>query len=262
MMTGDGASTPRETGGAEGTARTEEPDDGRRRGSRRSEKKQRSFFAELPILVILALLLALLIKSFLIQAFYIPSGSMENTLVPGDRVLVNKLAYRLGDVDRGDVIVFNGVDSWESEVDFPPPSNIFDAGLRKLGSLFGFAPIGEKDFIKRVIGIPGDHVVCCTKTGQITVNGKPIREKGYLFPGNVPSGVKFNVTVPEGRLWVMGDHRQASADSRSHLGDPGGGTIPIDHVVGRAFIIVWPFDRLDLLSRPPSYAQAGLALAR
>ncbi|MGW5358992.1 signal peptidase I [Actinopolymorpha pittospori] len=228
-------------------------DSGRRGG------KERSFWRELPVLVVLALGLALLIKTFLIQAFYIPSESMENTLIPGDRVLVNKLSYRLGEVERGDVIVFNGADSWESEVVIEEPSGAPQKVLRQIGELFGFATVGEKDFIKRVIGLPGDHVVCCDKQNRVTVNGKPIAETGYLHPGDPPSQMPFDIRVPADRLWVMGDHRSASADSRSHLGDPGGGTIPIDHVIGRAFVVVWPLDRMTLLSRPPSFADAGLA---
>lgn len=233
-----------------------------RRSRRRAErpKKKGSFWRELPILVVLALGLALLIKTFLIQAFYIPSESMENTLVPGDRVLVNKLSYRFGEIQRGDVIVFNGANSWEPEVTFDEPDNVVSKALRGIGQLFGFAPIGEKDFIKRVIGLPGDKVACCDDDGRVTVNGKPIEESDYLFPGDAPSSTPFEATVPEGRLWMMGDHRSASADSRMHLGDPGGGTIPIDHVIGRAFVIVWPLDRLDILSRPEAFVEAGVAL--
>ncbi|MGW0227582.1 signal peptidase I [Actinopolymorpha singaporensis] len=227
--------------------------------ARRNRGKERSFWRELPVLVVLALGLALLIKTFLVQAFYIPSESMENTLVPGDRVLVNKLSYRLGEIQRGDVVVFNGADSWESEVDLAQPSGSVQKLLHKVGELFGFSTVGEKDFIKRVIGLPGDHVVCCDKQNRVTVNGKAITESGYLHPGDPPSAMAFDVRVPDGRLWVMGDHRSASADSRSHLGDPGGGTIPIDHVVGRAFVIVWPLNRVDLLTRPGAYGDAGLA---
>ena len=211
------------------------------------------------MLVILALGLALLIKTFLIQAFYIPSESMESTLVPGDRVLVNKLSYRLGEVQRGDVIVFNGADSWESEVIIPEPTGAVQGALRKIGELFGFATVGEKDFIKRVIGLPGDKVVCCDTRERITVNGTALEESGYLHDGDAPSVPRFDIEVPPGRVWVMGDHRSASADSRSHLGDPGNGTIPIDHVLGRAFVVVWPLDRFTVLNRPPSFAEVGLA---
>ncbi|WP_202805886.1 signal peptidase I [Actinopolymorpha alba] len=227
--------------------------------SARRSGKERSFWRELPVLVILALGLALLIKTFLIQAFYIPSESMENTLVPGDRVLVNKLSYRLGEIERGDVIVFNGADSWESEVTIPEPEGAPQRFLQQVGELFGFTTVGEKDFIKRVIGLPGDRVVCCDKQDRITVNGKPLEESTYLYAGDAPSLTPFDIKVAPDRVWVMGDHRSASADSRSHLGDPGGGTIPTDHVLGRAFVVVWPLDRMALLNRPAAYAEAGLA---
>jgi signal peptidase I len=259
---------PGRDGGPEGTTRlrsndeNDKPDSGSGGGGGKSKAhrgKERSFWRELPILIIVALGLALLIKTFLIQAFYIPSESMENTLVPNDRVLVNKLAYRLGDVQRGDVIVFNGADSWQ-EITIPEPENAVSGVLRKAGELFGFAPIGEKDFIKRVIGLPGDKVKCCDAKGRITVNGKPLAEKDYIYPGDSPSLQDFTITVPEGRLWVMGDHRSASADSRAHLTDAGQGTIPIDHVVGRAFVVVWPLNRLAVLSRPGAFAEAGLAM--
>ncbi len=227
--------------------------------SNRRKGKERSFWRELPVLVILALGLALLIKTFLVQAFYIPSESMENTLVPGDRVLVNKLSYRLGEIQRGDVVVFNGADSWESEVTILEPSGPVQGFLRTVGELFGFSTAGEKDFIKRVIGLPGDRVQCCDSRDRITVNGKALSESGYLYSRDAPSATKFDITVPRNRIWVMGDHRAASADSRAHQGDPGGGTIPVDHVLGRAFVIVWPLDRLAVLNRPSAFAEVGLA---
>ena len=212
--------------------------------------KHSSFWRELPILVVIALALAFVLKTFLIQAFYIPSGSMENTLQIGDRVMVNKLAYTLGDIQRGDVIVFSGVDSWDPEIQVADSGNPVTDALRSVAGLFGFATANEKDYIKRVIGLPGDHVQCCDKQGRITVNGVPIDEEEYLYKGNKPSEDSFDVWVPEDRLWVMGDHRAASADSRAHIGDPGGGSIPIDSVVGRAFVVIWPFSDMGLLTRP------------
>jgi signal peptidase I len=219
---------------------------------RAGRKSSRSFWLELPVLLVIALGLALLIKTFLMQAFFIPSGSMEETLAVGDRVLVNKLAYRIGDIERGDVIVFNGVDSWSPEVQVNEAPNPVVGAVRSVAGAFGFATPSEKDYIKRVIGLPGDRVACCDKQGRVTVNGVALDEP-YLFPGNKPSDSEFDVTVPADRLWVMGDHRAASSDSRAHTGDPGGGSIPVDSVIGRAFVIIWPFGDAGLLSRPDTF---------
>jgi signal peptidase I len=219
-------------------------------------KRHRSFFKELPFLIGVALILALLIKAFVVQAFYIPSGSMENTLRVGDRVLVNKLVYDFRDVHRGDVVVFSGADSWTSEVTIKKPSNPVAKALTWVGGTLGITSSGEKDFIKRVIGVPGDHVVCCNAEGQITVNGVALDEN-YLYPGNVPSATSFDVTVPKGRLWVMGDHRAESSDSRSHL-QVANGTIPINKVVGRAFVVVWPVSHVESLPVPKTFSQAAL----
>lgn len=220
-------------------------------------EKKGSFWKELPVLIVVALVLALIIKTFVVQAFYIPSESMENTLLKNDRVLVNKLVYHTRDIERGDVVVFSGVDSWDGEFQLEEPSNPVAAVFQWIGTAFGLVP-GEKDYIKRVIGVGGDHVKCCDSKGRITVNGTPIDEESYLYPGNVPSDKFFDVTVPEGRLWVMGDHRAVSLDSRSHTGDPGGGSIPEGQVIGRAFVIVWPFDRADVIDIPATFAQPAL----
>ncbi|MEV0596698.1 signal peptidase I [Nonomuraea cavernae] len=219
--------------------------------------KKGSFWKELPVLVVVALVLALIIKTFVIQAFYIPSESMENTLLKNDRVLVNKLVYHTRDIERGDVVVFSGVDSWDGEFQLEEPSNPVAAFFRWVGTAFGVVP-GEKDYIKRVIGVGGDSVKCCDSKGRITVNGVPIDEGGYLYPGNEPSDRFFDVKVPEGRLWVMGDHRLVSLDSRAHQGDPGGGSIPESQVIGRAFVIVWPFNRAGTLPIPDTFAQPAL----
>ncbi|MEU8797066.1 signal peptidase I [Spirillospora sp. NPDC048819] len=229
----------------------------------KKKKKQGSFWKELPVLIVVAVVLALVIKAFAVQAFYIPSGSMENTLQVGDRVLVNKIVYHTRDIARGDVIVFNGLDSWDPEVQVEEPGNPVSKVLRAIGTAFGVAP-NEKDYIKRVIGIPGDHVKCCDAQGRVTVNGVPLDESSYLYSDpftherNKPSNDPFDVTVKPGQLWVMGDHRELSYDSRSHRGDPGGGTIPIDRVIGRAFVIVWPLDRVGTLPIPDTFKQSGL----
>jgi signal peptidase I len=212
--------------------------------------KSRSWWIELPILLVFALVLALLIKTFVVQAFFIPSSSMETTLDIGDKVLVNKMIYDFRPIHRGDIVVFNGEGSWDPVTSRPTPAPV--RLWNTISSLFGTAP-GVHDYIKRVIGIPGDHVACCDVRGRVTVNGIPLNEKSYLYPGNAPSTVRFNVTVPPGRLWVMGDHRSVSYDSRGHQQDPGNGTVPQDRVVGRAFVIVAPISRWTVLSIPATF---------
>jgi signal peptidase I len=229
---------------------------GRRARKAGKPKKRGSFWKEMPILVLIALVLALIIKTYAFQAYFIPSGSMENTLEIGDKVLVNKIVYHLRPIHRGDIVVFNGQGSWDPGP-APKTPNVFDRLYHAIIGLFGAAP-GQTDYIKRVIGIPGDHVRCCNAQGDITVNGISLHEKSYLYPGNVPSETPFNITVPPGRLWVMGDHRAVSDDSRDHMGYPGGGTIPENMVVGRAFWIVWPPSRWRILNIPSTFEQPAL----
>jgi signal peptidase I len=232
----------------------------RRRRKRATTKKPRPFWLESLFLVVVALLIAVTVHTFFFQAFYIPSGSMENTLHINDRVLVNRLSYKVGHIQRGQVVVFNGVDSWTPEAAVAPPSNPVARVARDITGFLGFSAGGDKDFIKRVIGIPGDRIYCCDAQGRLVVNGTPLNETGYLYPGSnnanepFPAGEPANViTVPPGQLWVEGDHRDDSADSRAHTGDPGGGTIPESKVVGRAFAIVWPPSHLGLLSIPSTF---------
>jgi signal peptidase I len=225
-------------------------------------RSRRTSWFELVLLVALTLAVAGLIRTFLVQPFFIPSESMENTLRVGDRVLVDKLSYRFHDIHRGDVVVFNGLDSFTPEVQVDESSNPIVRGLRSVGAAVGVAPPGEKDFIKRVIGVPGDRVVCCDANGRVTVNGTALQEAEYVFPGNVPSETTFDVTVPAGRLWVMGDHREASADSRAHTGDPGGGTVPEDKVIGRAFSVVWPPNNMTGLGTPATFDRVASPVAQ
>jgi signal peptidase I len=225
-----------------------------------ARKRRRSFWRELPILVVIALALTVIIKVFAIQAFYIPSSSMENTLKIGDRVLVNKIVYHVRDIHRGDVVVFSGLDSWDPTVPQTAPSNPIRRFANWVGSAFGVTA-GDKDYVKRVIGLPGDRVACCDAQGRVTVNGVPLNERSYLYPGNAPSLQRFNIAVPPGELWVMGDHRAVSYDSREHRSDPGGGSIPRSKVVGRAFVVVWPLNRLGILSIPATFEQQALAAA-
>ena len=219
-------------------------------------RRKRPFWRDLVVIVVAALALTILLKAFVVEVFSIPSGSMENTLLPGDRVLVSKIVYRFRDVARGDVVVFSGQGSWGPDAP-PPPGNPFLRLWDDLTNLVGVTAPGT-DYIKRVIGIPGDHVVCCDARGRITVNGVPLNEQSYIHPGNVPSSVPFDAVVPAGRLWVMGDNRADSDDSRYRTTDPGGGTIPESEVVGRAFVIIWPLSRIGDLPIPNTFQQVAL----
>ncbi len=220
----------------------------------RPKKKQRSFWKELPILIGIALVLALLIKTFLVQAFSIPSESMENTLRPDDRVLVDKLTPWFGsEPERGEVVVFHDPDNWLVDKPTPDPNP-----LQRVLSWIGLMPSAEeKDLIKRVVGVAGDTVEC-KGAGPLKVNGKALNEP-YIHPDNTPCNVdqsgQFKVKVPEGRIWVMGDHRQNSLDSRYHQDDANKGFVPVGNVVGRAIVVAWPPTRWDTLPVPDTFHQ-------
>jgi signal peptidase I len=221
------------------------------------KRRRRSFWRELPILIAISLVLAVVIKTYFVQVFWIPSGSMENTLQVNDRVLVNKLVYHFRGIQRGDIVVFNGDGSWDPG-SVPKSENIFEQFADGFASMFGFGHPGDI-LIKRVIGVPGDHVACCDAQGRVTVNGVPLNEASYLYPGADPSQIRFNIKVPAGRLWVMGDNRLYSDDSRLHQDDPGGGTVPESAVIGRAFVIIWPPSHWRILPIPATFSQPGLS---
>jgi signal peptidase I len=254
---GGSAEAPPDDGAASADQPGSRP--GGHRAATRRPRKKRSFWREFPILVAIALLLAVVIKTYALQAFFIPSGSMENTLEVNDRVLVNKIVYHTRGIHRGDIVVFNGDGSWDPGT-VPASTNFLVQFADGFASMFGFGHPGDI-LIKRVIGLPGDHVACCDAEGRVTVNGMALNEGSYLYPGDVPSEIKFNIVVPPGRLWVMGDHRLISDDSRDHQGDPGGGTIPESAVIGRAFVIIWPPSRWRVLPIPDTFQQPKLNAA-
>lgn len=200
------------------------------------------------VLAVVAIAVMMVVRAFLVQSFYVPSGSMEPTIQPGDRILVNKLDAGSG-LRRGDVVVFDGTTTFAA-ADLTPRQDHGFVGrtLSGAASLLGIE-LGEQDFVKRVVGLPGDHVVCCDNQGRLTINGVSVVEP-YVHAGDVPSDLTFDVTVPAGRLWVMGDHRSDSADSRAHLGDPGGGTVRVSDVIGRASATYWPLSRVGGFDTP------------
>lgn len=243
--------------------------------------RKRSAWRELPFLVVLAVVLALLIKAFLLQAFSIPSGSMEHTLEIGDRVLVNKLVYDVRGIHRGEVVVFNGIDDWGREGAVAKPKGLVGKALHRAGRFVGVVS-DDKDYIKRVIGLPGDRVMCCSPSGDVVVTprgGKPVElHEPYLLQASdaedsnkwfcaaagypdtnarqkCPPGAE-GLLIPQGRLFVLGDHRGSSADSRYHYDDSHHGTIPISRVVGRAFVVVYPVQHVGVLGLPRTFTSA------
>ncbi|NYK09399.1 signal peptidase I [Leifsonia naganoensis] len=222
-----------------------------RRATRKSGWK--SLLRDVVVIFVVAVLVSFLIKTFVARSFYIPSGSMENTLQINDRIIVNELQPRVFPLQRGDVVVFKDPGGW---LPAPAPDNS-NALQKGVGAVLDFVGLGASDsdqhLVKRLIGLPGDKISCCNALGQMTVNGVPLKEPYVLLPAGVQqvSGKPFEVTVPAGRVWVMGDNRYNSADSRYHMDDPGRGTVPMADVVGKAFVVSWPLSHWSWLSDYP-----------
>ena len=235
--------------------------------SKSPEKKPRSFWRELPILIVIALLMSFVLQNFIAKPYLIPSESMEPTLhgcegCTGDRILVEKIGYHFGEPGPGDVVVFKGPDSWNTHWTSTRSSNVVIRGVQELGSVVGLVPPDENDLVKRIIATGGQTVECCDEQGRVLVDGKPLDEPYVKFdfpfvPGvqdcttPVKSGRCFGpYTVPEGNLWVMGDNRSNSADSRAHAADGAYGTVPVDNVIGKAVAIVLPPSRWGTIDSP------------
>lgn len=243
----------------------------RARRSKRA-RKQRPLWQEIPILLLIAAVLSFLLQAFILKVYMIPSESMEPTLVgcagcTGDRIVVEKLSFDFGKPEPGDVIVFKGPsDSWNEDYSSIRSHNPVVHALQNVGSVFGLVPPDENDLVKRVIAVGGQTVECCDNQGRVEVNGKSLNEpyvkQGYDFP--LPAGVQActaadpyrdqrcfaKVTVPNGNLWVMGDHRDDSADSRFHQNDQYHGTVPVSDVRGKAVFKIWPLNRIGGIDSP------------
>jgi len=224
-----------------------------RRTDRRADRRRRGLWPllrDILVILLIAIVVSFVIKTFLVRSFYIPSGSMESTLLIDDRILVDELTPRFTGYDRGDVVVFRDPGGWLTLPQTPPRPALVEAVDWAL-SLIGVSASDSKDhLIKRIVGLPGDHVVCCNAIGQITVNGTPIDETPYLNLADgqaAPERVEFDVAVPENSLWVLGDNRDSSRDSRFNIDQPSQGFVPLENVVGRAFLITWPFSRFGLI---------------
>ena len=222
--------------------------------SKGRRKKPLPVWQEVILLLVTAFVLALVVKTFFVQAFYIPSGSMEPTLQIDDKILVQKISYWTGEIKRGDIAVFDDPGGWLRQGQANAPRNMVQQGLE----MVGLYPSGGH-LVKRVIGIGGDTVKCCNRAGMIVVNGVALKED-YL-PETTKNQGAYTITVPEGRLWVLGDNRANSEDSHAHTGDPGGGFVPEEDVVGKVWAVVWPRGRMQTLDRPDVYEDQALDAA-
>ncbi|MCW3494290.1 signal peptidase I [Microbacterium sp. SSM24] len=208
------------------------------------------FLRDVIVIILIAVLVSFLVKTFLVRSFYIPSGSMEDTLHIDDRILVDEITPRFGGYDRGDIVVFRDPGGWLPPSTDPARPPVVEAVEWVLALVGLSAPDSDDHLVKRIIGLPGDHVVCCNTLGQITINGVAVDETDYIkVPSgeSAASGPTFDVTVPEESLWVLGDNRYSSRDSRYNQDQPGEGFVPIENVVGRAFLLTWPLDRFGML---------------
>ena len=222
-----------------------------RRATRKSGWKV--LLRDVVVIFVIAVLVSFLIKTFVARSFYIPSGSMENTLQINDRIIVNELQPSVFPLSRGDVVVFKDPGGWLPAA-APQTGNPIQQGV---GAVLDFVGLGASDsdqhLVKRLIGLPGDHITCCNALGQMSVNGVPLKEPYVLLPAGqqAVSAKPFDVTVPAGKIWVMGDNRYNSADSRYHMDDPTKGFVPMSDVVGRAFVVSWPVSHWSWLSNYP-----------
>lgn len=239
---------------------------------------RRSLLRELPVLVVVALLLSFGIQTFLARVYVIPSESMEPTLVgctgcgaTNDRIVVDKLTYRFTGPRAGDVVVFKGPDTWNNEFTTTRESNVLVRGLQQVGAIVGLAPPDERDFVKRIVATGGQTVKCCDAQGRVQVDGRPLTEPYVVndFPfvpatmdctSSVTSGRCFAaVTVPAGHLWMMGDNRDNSGDSRFHVGDDARGTVPVGNVIGKARVVIVPVSRWGIIRAPEIDASGAAA---
>ncbi|MBP2414126.1 signal peptidase I [Arthrobacter stackebrandtii] len=244
-QSGDGALRPWDRSARRAAGTRAGKDDGGTPGSRAAHQAW-AWGKEILTIIAIAVVLSFLIKTFLFRAFFIPSGSMENTLQIDDRIFVNLLVPKPIAIERGDVVVFKDTQGWLAPVDQAPANWLTEAG-----TFIGLLPdSSQQHLVKRVIGLPGDRIICCNAEGKLTINGEPITEP-YLYPGASPSDTPFDVTVPAGHLWVMGDHRNNSQDSRYHYASNNTGFVPIEDVEGRAVVIAWPLSHWGVLGNYP-----------